>query len=598
MRNGIAEVRLGIVVAVPKTVHLVSNPRIWRWENAALCVFSPYAERTCPHISPGLLLIISGTAANMEEVPHCVLHHRRLVEYVCPLCENLPMCETCKLEHSAGTGHAPEDCKEVGLALMQQHIQQAGGKQTIELAKVMRRFMKEFETGFLREIEKFQSSSLQAEGLRKMQKLASDEKYAELYFYAKGLLVGDVKNETAVKELNKRLLKMIDTASNGLENVRNNIIAAAQYKPVFAVYQKGKVLVLRDDSYNEEEKVISALKDADMSKFKAVYIYPGLLIGDRVASELASCLQAYPVSALYLEGHCISDAGMQALAQVAFSNKSLSVFCVISGYISDTGAKAVAEAARSRRSLTTFYLSGGYISDFGAIAVAESVKSCPISTFYLSGKQISNEAAIAVATAMKGCPLSAFCLWSALISDSGAIAVTEAVKGCALSTFCLGGRQISDEGATAVAKILSSECSSTLSAFCLWSCSISDICAGKIADVVRSWPLLSGFYIDGAPTSGETLVYVLNGMSNIRTTRSVNLCIRGISKGQVDSCLSRVQQDGVGRLIKLRLQCGSGPDKDVCGKLAAECGQKLEEFRVVPDIFRVFQEEVVIGVPK
>ncbi len=382
----------------------------------------------------------------MEGVLHCVLHHKRLVEYMCLSCKNFPMCEKCKLEHEAETGHATEDCKEIGRAIMNQHTQCAGGRLAKVLAKGLRKGFKELEDGLLREIDRFQESCMQTQELRTMRKLVSEERYAELYFYAKKLPAGGAKNEAAMGELNKRLLETIGKASGRLTKMLSKVAVAAQYKPMFAAYNKDEVLAINDKSYQNEEQVVSTLKNADMSKFKALYIEPWIEVGDRVASELTSRLQTHPVSAIYLSGSDISDASAEVLAQAAFRGKSLSAFCIASSKMSDTGAKAVAEAARNCRSLTTFYLFDLEISDSGAIAVAEAVKGCPLSVFRLGGRNISDSGAAAVAEAVKDCPLSAFCLGGNKISDTGAIAVAKTMKDCPLSAFYLLGDEISDSG--------------------------------------------------------------------------------------------------------------------------------------------------------
>ncbi len=163
----------------------------------------------------------------MEEIPHCAIHRRRLVEYVCLDCMNLPMCETCKLEHARETGHAPEDCKEVGQRLMHQRIQDAGGRQIKELAKGLREGQKELGAGIIREIDKFRSSLVQTEEQSKMRRLDSEGRYTELYFYAKSLPAVGANNEAATKELNKCLLKVLDTTYEGLQKVRSKIAASA-----------------------------------------------------------------------------------------------------------------------------------------------------------------------------------------------------------------------------------------------------------------------------------------------------------------------------------------------------------------------------------
>ncbi|MDR3547102.1 MAG: hypothetical protein P4M11_02290 [Candidatus Pacebacteria bacterium] len=496
-----------------------------------------------------------------------------MVKYVCLTCKNLPLCETCELEHASETGHAPVDCKEVGLAFMYQHIKYAGGILAKEMVEDMRRWLKELEAAMQREIDSFESCFAQSDECLKMQKLEKEERYAELYFYAKDLPMGDVKNAANMQKLKKHLRYLIEVASRELEKLRVKIderMTTPQYKPVFAAYKKDEVLMLSDKFSKEEENVLPALKSADMSKFKAVYIDSwNSAIEDRVAPELASRLETNPVSALYLSCR-ISDASAGMLAQVAFRNKSLSAFCIDSGNVSDTGAKAVAESVRNCSSLTTFYLNGDHISDSGAKAVIEAVKGCPLSVFHLGGSEIS---------------------------DSGAKVAAEAVKGCPLSVFSLIGSRISGTGAKAVAEeILSGGCARTISAFYLSSGCISDLDVVYVADTIKRCPLLSSFYMDGHAISGTTVVHILKGMPSIGTIiRSVNLYVVEISNEQMDSCLDLLQQSGAGKRLKLRFQCHGDPTGSVCEKSAGKWNLKLFGFRVVPAIFDLFEEEIIRG---
>ncbi len=163
----------------------------------------------------------------MERLLYCPIHSTRPVEYVCLACGNLRMCEKCKLAHVNEEGHAPESCKEVGLALMHQHLEDAGGRQAKELTKGLRGALRELETGFLGEIDRFLLSLTQTEEQRKMQELINKGRYAELYLYAKRLPMGGANTGDAMRRLNKRLLKMLNTTYEGLEKVRNKIAADA-----------------------------------------------------------------------------------------------------------------------------------------------------------------------------------------------------------------------------------------------------------------------------------------------------------------------------------------------------------------------------------
>ncbi len=529
----------------------------------------------------------------MENVTHCAAHREKTAEYACPACKNLALCEACKLKHEAETGHALENCKEVGLAIMRQCIQDV--MLGSELYNGLFEIGKELCDGLVREMVKLESNYKQTEErCSKMQELDSKGKYNELYCYAKSLTAGGEKGKAAMGELNKRVLEIFDKTSKELKKV---LIAAVQYKSIFAAYNKDEVLELKGKSYQMEEQVVSALKTADMStKVKVMYINPNIIIGDRVASELALCLQIHPISALYFGGDDISDVGAELLAQAAFRCKSLSAFCIESNKISDTGAKAIAEGARGCHLLTMFYFEGWRISDSGAKTVAEAIKDCPLSMFYFGSRRISDAGATAVAEMVKDCPLSVFCLAGNEISDAGAIAVAKVMAGSQLSAFYLAGDRISDAGATAVTETLSSSgCASTLSAFYIFGNYISDSGAKKVASAVRGCPLLSEFFLDGNSISGETVAYILEGMAGVSTIRSVNLNISDISKEQMDSCLGRLQQSGVASQLKLRFECGTEADKSVYNKFAAEWNAKLAEFAVVRHISDLFMYGLILS---
>ncbi len=539
----------------------------------------------------------------MEGMIHCAVHPQEPAEYMCPACENRPLCELCKQNHEIGAMHTSENFKEVGLALMHQYIQSASGTLAKELANRLMKVVKEFEDGLLQEIKTFESNFVNSDvQCYNMQKLDSERRYAELYRYAKSLSASGTKSKAAMGELNKRLLEVLDTTSAGLKKVLNDIAAVIQYKPVFSAYHnKDEVFVLEGKPCGDEDKIVSALKTADMSSthLKAVYIKPFIKIGDRVASELASRLQTHPVSALYLAGCDISDVGAKKLAQAAFRSKSLSAFCVSSTAMSDKGAAAVAEAARNSHSLTALYLDSREISDSGAKAVAEAVKSCPLSVFYLAGASISDSGARAVAEALKDCPMSTFCLAGSEISDAEAESVAGTMAEGPLSAFYLGSSKISDSGALAVAKALSSGgCANTLSAFCLVSAGISEPGAKKVADAVRGCLLISSLYLDSQPISGEAMAYILDGLAGVSTIRSVNLCIGKISKEQMDGCLDRLKKSGIAAQLKLRFRCDIKDAKNAYGEFAAEWGARLAEFRIVPHINYTFIEDVILGAPK
>ncbi len=163
----------------------------------------------------------------MEGSACCPIHRRRPVEYVCPTCYNLRMCEECKRGHVSETDHALDNCKEVVQRLMHQRSQYADGRQAKELAKGLREALKGLEAGLQHELDTLQPSLVQTEEQRKIQRLYSEGRYAELYFYTISLPDGGADNEAVMEEPNKRLLKVLDTAYEGIEKVRNKIAAGA-----------------------------------------------------------------------------------------------------------------------------------------------------------------------------------------------------------------------------------------------------------------------------------------------------------------------------------------------------------------------------------
>ncbi len=486
---------------------------------------------------------------NMEKLAHCTVHTSRPTEYVCPRCENIRLCSTCKTEHIRDTGHSPDNCKEFGCAAMRRRIQEAGEKQIHNLARMLRNAVKELEAGFLREIDRLQSSFMRTTEQCAMQTLEREGRFAELYFYVKGMPAGDgAKNQS--EKLREEIMKTLNAAaSKGVERLLENIAAAAEtakipeHKPMFIAYKKEEILVIKDKSDSDTKaKVLSALKSADISKRKAIYISPLCRIGDQVALELASILGGNQISAIFLADDDISDAAAETLANAAFRNGSISMFCLCSGRISDSGAKAVAEAARSG--------------------------SSSLATFFLDGDRMS---------------------------DNGIKAVTEALKGCPLSAFGVCASKVSDSGVTSLAEMIHS-CSRTISAFYLGSWSTSASVAKKVADAVRGCDVMSEFYFAGETLSGETLAYVLDAMANLRSIRSVNLRIGNeVSKEQMDSCLMRLQQDGVEKQMKLRFRCEGDSVKSVCEKCAGERNGEFAEFRIVEYISALFVEEVIQG---
>ncbi|MDR3414087.1 MAG: hypothetical protein P4L87_24520 [Formivibrio sp.] len=191
------------------------------------------------------------------------------------IAKNLSMCESCKQEHVEEEKHQPESCKEVGRALMRKRIQEIDGKQqTTELAKILRKTMKELEAGLLREIERLRLDSELPKEQCEMQKLEREERYAELYFFVKGRTVDATNSEATIQELRKRLLNTMDTASAGLKRVQSMIVAAAtrvapQHKSMFAAYGRDDVFLLKPDSYTATtDNVVSALKSDEFNTVK------------------------------------------------------------------------------------------------------------------------------------------------------------------------------------------------------------------------------------------------------------------------------------------------------------------------------------------
>ncbi|MDR3543276.1 MAG: hypothetical protein P4L69_20290 [Desulfosporosinus sp.] len=161
---------------------------------------------------------------------------------------------------------------------MNQRIQDMGGRQANELAKGLREGQKELGAELLREIDKFRSSLVQTEEQSKMRRLVSEGKYAELYFYAKSLPVVGANNEAATKELNKWLLKVLDTAYEGLQKVRNKIA-------------EGTGETLAEKVAKTEEELRRLTTNLQNSEMKQKILAKGLQTSEKERKRLAEVLQ-------------------------------------------------------------------------------------------------------------------------------------------------------------------------------------------------------------------------------------------------------------------------------------------------------------------
>ncbi|MDR3502718.1 MAG: tetratricopeptide repeat-containing serine/threonine-protein kinase, partial [Legionella sp.] len=100
-------------------------------------------------------------------------------------------------------------------------IQDADGMPAKELDKGFTMVAKELETGLQQVIDKFRSARAQA----------------ELHLHAKSLPADGARSEAAMGELSKRLLKIVDTASDKLKKMISKINPTEQHKPVVSTYK-------------------------------------------------------------------------------------------------------------------------------------------------------------------------------------------------------------------------------------------------------------------------------------------------------------------------------------------------------------------------
>ncbi len=367
----------------------------------------------------------------MEDKTHCTHHHDQPAEYVCPACKYLPLCKSCKQSHAKDTGHSPDNCREVGRALLRQRIQEAGEKPI----KVMKKFVKELAETLVQGVERFRPEC----ALKELRQLEAEGMYVELYLGVKSLHDG-----VTTKELSECVLKTLDAAHAELDKLRDKVIAQAK-----SVDPKSAgVYVFRGELSTTEEQVVSALKTANVPKLKELYVYPKCQIGNKVAQELAPMIQSGELTAVCIEGANINNADAAELARAAFHNKALSTFGMWSRRISYNGVMELAKAARDCRLLTTFYLSGEGISDLEAEAVANAVRDCPLSVFGIWGIGITDTGAATVSEMISGCrrTMSVIYFGGSSILAAGAKKVVEAVRSCPrISAVYFDGGELAGE---------------------------------------------------------------------------------------------------------------------------------------------------------
>jgi Tfp pilus assembly protein PilF len=134
----------------------------------------------------------------------------------------------------------------------------------------------------------------------------------------------------------------------------------------------------------------------------ALYLW-GKQIGDAGVQALAETLKInHSVSALYLGANQIGDDGVQALGEALKINHSITVLDLQSNQIGVAGAKELAETLKDNQSITFLHLGQNQIGDVGVQALAEALKiNQSLTNLQLYGNQIGDAGVQALLQALK-----------------------------------------------------------------------------------------------------------------------------------------------------------------------------------------------------
>ncbi|XP_022804751.1 NLR family CARD domain-containing protein 3-like [Stylophora pistillata] len=170
------------------------------------------------------------------------------------------------------------------------------------------------------------------------------------------------------------------------------------------------------------------------------------------------------VTQLNLAANNIGKAGVAALAECLKENRSLRELKLPANDICDDAAAALAECLKNNTSLTELILSHNEIGDDGAAALAECLKeNTALKELNLSENDIGDDGAAALGKCLKeNTSLTDLNLFHNHIGGAGAAALAECLKeNTSLTSLCLTFNKIDDDGAAALAECLKKNTSLT-----------------------------------------------------------------------------------------------------------------------------------------
>jgi len=598
----------------------------------------------------------------------CYVHPKVGAKYLCENC-NQSLCSDCWLQHQDDKpDHNIINCDEKGRILLKQmkQISEEGliknitGNIFCHILSKMQLMLKELDVKIVENLKEFAGAShLSMKSInlkeieKKMEKMKENSDFVELYKLGKSTLEGilipkNVSYETLHKkimliaeEFVKKCDKTIKEAIGMKEEVidtnkkftkpdiprkkekeKDQIEKTEIAKKILKKYEESEILCI---DQNDNEEVISILKNAKMSKYKIIKVgfYSRKNINDDVAKIIAEIIKTYQnLESFYLGGDNISDKGAELIANAVQNNSHLISFHLYGGNISDKGAELIANAVQNNSHLTSFYLGGDNISDKGAELIANAVQNnSHLTSFYLSGDNISDKGAELIANAVQNnSHLTSFYLGGSDISDKGAELIANAVQNNShLISFCLYGGNISNKGAELIANAVQNNnhltsfylCGDNISdkgtelianavqnnshliSFCLYGDNISDKGTELIANAVQNNNNLTSFYFGSYNISDKGFLALCNVAKKHKSLQEMNVILGSTTEVVLNLCLQKIFNKE--KVLKVRIQAEYSI-KEICTQCCKKNHEGFKELKVVDNIYDVFMGEIILSI--
>ena len=248
----------------------------------------------------------------------CTNHPSQTADYLCKDC-GIQLCIRCKNDHLKNySTHQVILYKEQATILMDEVIEQ--------INKVELNYNEDSE-----EMEQEKMIIDWSEAKEKMRNMEKEQRFVELYMYAKEtkdkLAKPEQETNKEIKEEDKTsmLEEAKEVALTQKLQATEALLPEKQYEnyhPVFSCYEKNDIFnPLEND---EEISVIEQLWRADWRQYKFIYINGARYVSDLTAKLVANVLLSHSnITGIYLGGDKITDEGAKAMSKVIRVHNSL-----------------------------------------------------------------------------------------------------------------------------------------------------------------------------------------------------------------------------------------------------------------------------------